>query len=94
MDLRSGRGQSSYLHSHNSVQLVIFNCILLYFFYRQSQFEVESKKHEEQIRHNTVVMMEMQDTINELQRELGNLGRSASRIRQSSDLTTPQVGRT
>ena len=56
----------------------------------QSQFEVESKKHEEQIRHNTVVMMEMQDTINELQRELGNLGRSASHIRQSSDLTTPQ----
>jgi hypothetical protein len=55
---------------------------------------VESKKHEEQIRHNTVVMMEMQDTINELQRELGNLGRSASHIRQSSDLTTPQVGRT
>ena len=55
---------------------------------------MESKKHEEQIRHNTVVMMEMQDTINELQRELGNLGRSASHIRQSSDLTTPQVGRT
>ncbi|XP_076082151.1 uncharacterized protein LOC143052885 isoform X5 [Mytilus galloprovincialis] len=57
----------------------------------QKQFEGESKKHEEQIRHNTVVMMEMQDTINELQRELGNLGRSASRIRQSSDLATPQV---
>ncbi|XP_063437064.1 myosin heavy chain, striated muscle-like isoform X13 [Mytilus trossulus] len=56
----------------------------------QKQFEGESKKHEEQIRHNTVVMMEMQDTINELQRELGNLGRSASRIRQSSDLATPQ----
>ncbi|CAC5411819.1 unnamed protein product [Mytilus coruscus] len=44
----------------------------------QKQFEGESKKHEEQIRHNTVVMMEMQDTINELQRELGNLGRSAT----------------
>lgn len=56
----------------------------------QKQFEVESKKHEEQIRHNTVVMMEMQDTINELQRELGNLGRSGSHIRQNSDLATPQ----
>ncbi|XP_050396377.1 uncharacterized protein LOC126814951 isoform X1 [Patella vulgata] len=35
-----------------------------------------SKKHEEQLRHNTVVMMEMQDTINGLQRELSTLGKA------------------
>ncbi|KAK6184648.1 hypothetical protein SNE40_007080 [Patella caerulea] len=35
-----------------------------------------SKKHEEQMRHNTVVMMEMQDTINGLQRELSTLGKA------------------
>ncbi|XP_041355859.1 GRIP and coiled-coil domain-containing protein 2-like isoform X3 [Gigantopelta aegis] len=47
------------------------------------QFEEESRKHEEQLRHNTVVMMEMQDTINELQRELSALG-SKRRVRSGT----------
>lgn len=42
----------------------------------QTQLEDEMKRHEEQLRHNTVVMMEMQDTINELQRELSTLGKA------------------
>ncbi|XP_067653461.1 putative leucine-rich repeat-containing protein DDB_G0290503 [Haliotis asinina] len=48
------------------------------------QFEEDSKKHEEQLRHNTVVMMEMQDTINDLQRELSTLGKSAKRSRSAT----------
>ncbi|XP_033725885.1 myosin-6-like isoform X14 [Pecten maximus] len=55
----------------------------------QHQLTSDTRKHEEQIRHNTVVMMEMQDTINELQRELSNLGRSSSRLRPQSDTTSP-----
>lgn len=39
----------------------------------------ESKKYEEQQRHNVVVMMEMQDTINQLQRELSALGKQTRR---------------
>ena len=35
-------------------------------------------------RHNTVVMMEMQDTINELQRELSALGKSSARKARSA----------
>ncbi|KAK3609983.1 hypothetical protein CHS0354_011824 [Potamilus streckersoni] len=45
----------------------------------KQQLEEESRKHETQMRHNTVVMMEMQDTINQLQRELSTLGKSARR---------------
>ncbi|KAL5020532.1 hypothetical protein ScPMuIL_003424 [Solemya velum] len=45
----------------------------------QQTMEGENKKHEEQLRHNTVVMMEMQDTINELQRELAALGHTNRR---------------
>lgn len=36
-------------------------------------------------------MMEMQDTINELQRELAALGRASSRMRQASDNGAGQV---
>ena len=35
-------------------------------------------------RHNTVVMMEMQDTINELQRELSAIGKSSARKARSA----------
>ncbi|KAL3884703.1 hypothetical protein ACJMK2_024815 [Sinanodonta woodiana] len=57
----------------------------------KQQLEEESRKHETQMRHNTVVMMEMQDTINELQRELSTLGKSARR--PTSDMTsTPGTG--
>lgn len=38
-----------------------------------------------------MVMMEMQDTINELQRELAALGRASSRMRQVSDNGAGQV---
>ncbi|XP_069102583.1 myosin-2 heavy chain-like isoform X3 [Argopecten irradians] len=55
----------------------------------QLQLTTDTRKHEEQLRHNTVVMMEMQDTINDLQRELSNLGRSSSRLRPQSDTTSP-----
>ncbi|XP_021373672.1 uncharacterized protein LOC110463415 isoform X3 [Mizuhopecten yessoensis] len=55
----------------------------------QHQLTGETRKHDEQLRHNTVVMMEMQDTINDLQRELSNLGRSSSRLRPQSDTTSP-----
>ncbi|XP_060075166.1 uncharacterized protein LOC132554861 [Ylistrum balloti] len=55
----------------------------------QHQLSSDTRKHEEQLRHNTVVMMEMQDTINDLQRELSNLGRSSSRLRPQSDTTSP-----
>ncbi|XP_065930177.1 myosin-4 isoform X28 [Magallana gigas] len=51
----------------------------------QQQLNEESRKHEEQMRHNTVVMMEMQDTINELQRELTALGKASSRSRPPSE---------
>ncbi|XP_048750682.2 myosin heavy chain, striated muscle-like isoform X3 [Ostrea edulis] len=51
----------------------------------QLQLNEESKKHEEQMRHNTVVMMEMQDTINDLQRELNALGRASGRDRPPSE---------
>nr|XP_022305371.1 uncharacterized protein LOC111112260 isoform X1 [Crassostrea virginica] len=51
----------------------------------QHQLNEESRKHEEQMRHNTVVMMEMQDTINELQRELTALGKAAGQDRPSSE---------
>ena len=42
-------------------------------------------------RHNTVVMMEMQDTINELQRELTALGKAAGQDRPSSEGAGQQV---
>uniref|UniRef100_K1QX36 Uncharacterized protein n=1 Tax=Magallana gigas TaxID=29159 RepID=K1QX36_MAGGI len=42
----------------------------------QQQLNEESRKHEEQMKHNTVVMMEIQDTINELHRELTALGKA------------------
>lgn len=45
----------------------------------QNQMSEESKKYEEQQRHNVVVMMEMQDTINQLQRELSALGKQTRR---------------
>ncbi|ESO89706.1 hypothetical protein LOTGIDRAFT_234110 [Lottia gigantea] len=38
--------------------------------------EESTKKHEDQLRHNTVVMMGMQETINGLQRELSTLGKA------------------
>ncbi|KAL8591259.1 hypothetical protein ACOMHN_017583 [Nucella lapillus] len=47
----------------------------------QVQLEEESKKHEDQLRHNTVVMMEMQDTINDLQRELSAIGKASKKPR-------------
>ncbi|KAK7096390.1 hypothetical protein V1264_005690 [Littorina saxatilis] len=50
----------------------------------QTQLEQESKKHEDQLRHNTVVMMEMQDTINELQRELSAIGKSSGKPRSDA----------
>lgn len=43
------------------------------------------------MRHNTVVMMEMQDTINELQRELTALGKASSRSRPPSEGVGQQV---
>ena len=51
----------------------------------------EARKYEEQLRHNTVVMMEMQDTINELQRELSALGKTA-RQPLSDEVSTPGGG--
>ncbi|PVD36226.1 hypothetical protein C0Q70_03202 [Pomacea canaliculata] len=50
----------------------------------QQQLQEDSRKHEEQLRHNTVVMMEMQDTINELQRELSTLGKTTKKSRSAS----------
>jgi hypothetical protein len=47
--------------------------------YRQNQMSDDSKKYEEQQKHNVVVMMEMQDTINQLQRELSALGKQTRR---------------
>ncbi|KAK2167423.1 hypothetical protein LSH36_28g08067 [Paralvinella palmiformis] len=41
----------------------------------QKHFEDEQRKHETQLNHNTVVMMEMQDTINNLKRELSVMSR-------------------
>ncbi|KAL4216430.1 hypothetical protein ACF0H5_024155 [Mactra antiquata] len=41
----------------------------------QNQMADDGKKYEDQQRHNVVVMMEMQDTINQLQRELSSLGK-------------------
>ncbi|XP_060555548.1 uncharacterized protein LOC132716319 isoform X1 [Ruditapes philippinarum] len=45
----------------------------------QNQMSDDSKKYEEQQKHNVVVMMEMQDTINQLQRELSALGKQTRR---------------
>ncbi|XP_053387320.1 uncharacterized protein LOC123542904 [Mercenaria mercenaria] len=45
----------------------------------QNQMSEDSKKYEEQQKHNVVVMMEMQDTINQLQRELSALGKQTRR---------------
>ena len=56
--------------------------------YRQGQLSEEAKTYEEQLRHNTVVMMEMQDTINELQRELSALGKTPRRP-LSENMSTP-----
>ncbi|RUS70177.1 hypothetical protein EGW08_022061, partial [Elysia chlorotica] len=52
----------------------------------KQQLESNGKEHQEQLQRNTVVMMEMQDTINELQRELSALGKNAkqSKSRLSS----------
>merc|ERR1719422_3014613 len=47
------------------------------------QLEDDNKTHEDQLQRNTVVMMEMQDTINELQRELSALGKTAKRNKSS-----------
>ena len=59
--------------------------------FRQGQMSEEARKYEEQLRHNTVVMMEMQDTINELQRELSALGKTA-RQPLSDEVSTPGGG--
>ncbi|GFR68389.1 centrosome-associated protein CEP250-like isoform X1 [Elysia marginata] len=52
----------------------------------KQQLEDNGKQHQEQLQRNTVVMMEMQDTINGLQRELSALGKTAkqSKSRLSS----------
>ncbi|KAK3739366.1 hypothetical protein RRG08_043921 [Elysia crispata] len=47
----------------------------------KQQLEDNGKQHQEQLQRNTVVMMEMQDTINELQRELSALGKSAKQTK-------------
>ncbi|XP_076439302.1 uncharacterized protein LOC143278152 isoform X3 [Babylonia areolata] len=54
------------------------------FSYLQQKQMDDAQKYEEQIRHNTVVMMEMQDTINELQRELSAIGKAATKPRSAS----------
>ena len=51
----------------------------------------DAKKYEEQLRHNQVVMMEMQDTITELQRELSALGKTPRRP-MSDSVSTPGGG--
>ena len=48
----------------------------------------DAKRYEEQQRHNMVVMMEMQDTINQLQRELSALGKQGRRPISESASTT------
>ncbi|XP_059162688.1 uncharacterized protein LOC131946064 isoform X2 [Physella acuta] len=49
----------------------------------QQQLEEDRRNHQEQIQHNTVVMMEMQETINDLQRELSSLEKSPMRTKSA-----------
>ncbi|XP_061170471.1 myosin-10-like isoform X3 [Saccostrea echinata] len=90
----SGRGQTVTRGSNHSLSTRFpqsasseeaFKELQLNYERLQQQLNEESKKHEEQMRHNTVVMMEMQDTINELQRELNALGRVSGQERPPSD---------
>ncbi|XP_052240245.1 myosin-11-like [Dreissena polymorpha] len=55
----------------------------------QNHMADESKKYEEQQQRNMVAMMEMQDTINHLQRELSALGKQSRRPASESISTAP-----
>ncbi|XP_055872551.1 golgin subfamily A member 3-like isoform X5 [Biomphalaria glabrata] len=52
----------------------------------KEDMEQERKIHQDQIQKNTVVMMELQETINDLQRELSSLGKAP--LRTKSDLSS------
>ena len=50
----------------------------------QEELRAEKKKHEDQLHHNTVVMMEMQDSFQALQRELFTLNQKKIEQYQTS----------
>lgn len=57
-------------------------------FRRQNQMLEDGRKYEEQNQRNMVAMMEMQDTINSLQRELSQLGKQSKRPPSEPALST------
>ncbi|XP_052786896.1 myosin-10-like isoform X9 [Mya arenaria] len=56
----------------------------------QTQMSEDAKRYEEQQQRNVVAMMEMQDTINHLQRELSALGKQGNRPMSESVSTAAQ----